>query len=151
MEASINPLTLPEKNTQSTFKDMRMGHLGVWTTDFEGLIDWYVRNLEFRLILQVDLGHLQLAFLAPATYDSFWLEILCNKSTEGAQTPTPPAITGYLHFCLDVSNVDHTLAEVNQRGIPTVRGPFDVPAIGKRCGFIADPQGNMIEFAQDII
>lgn len=127
-----------------------MGHIGVWTTDFEGLINWYVQNLEFRLIRQVDLGHLQLAFLAPATDDNFWLEVLCDKLKAGAQTPTQPATTGYLHFCLDVANVDQTLAEVNRRGIPTVRGPFDVPPIGKRCGFIADPLGNLIEFAQDI-
>ncbi|UOG77529.1 VOC family protein (plasmid) [Hymenobacter tibetensis] len=150
MEAAINPLTLPEKNIHSPFKDMRMGHIGLWTTDFEGLINWYVENLEFRLIRQVDLGHLQLAFLAPATDDNFWLEILCNTSANETPAPAQPATTGYLHFCLDVDNVDQTLAALHQRGIPTVRGPFDVPPIGKRCGFITDPMGNLIEFAQDI-
>lgn len=152
MNAPITPITLPAKNPESTFQAMRIGHIGLRTTsdDFAGLIDWYVENLDFRLIRQVDLGHVQLAFLTPANDDACWLEIVCARSTEEQQGAAPASATGYQHFCLDVMNVDETLATLNKRGIPTVRGPFDIAPIGKRCGFIADPLGNSIEFAQNI-
>ena len=150
MEASITPLVLPEKKSESTFRAMRIGPIGLWTTDFDGLIDWYVQHLEFRLIRKVDLGHLKLAFLAPANDDACWLEILCSSTAEDQPSSTPSTTSGYQHFCLDVDSVDETLAKLNRRGIKTVRGPFDVPPIGKRCGFVTDPLGNSIEFAQNI-
>ena len=52
------------------------------------------------------------------------------------------------HLCLSVENVDETLAALREHGVQVTREPFDVPPIGKRCGFVADPCGNTLELIQ---
>jgi len=49
-----------------------------------------------------------------------------------------------------VDNVDNTLAELRQRGVKVTREPFNIFAIAKRCGFIADMHGNVIEFMESL-
>jgi glyoxylase I family protein len=94
---------------------------------------------------------MQLAFMAPANEDNFWLEIV------GGGEAAPKEIyanlneslhpAGYHHFCLDVDNVDETLAELRRREVVIVTEAFDLPIIGKRIAFLADPSGNLIEVA----
>jgi lactoylglutathione lyase len=57
---------------------------------------------------------------------------------------------GFQHLCLEVDDVEETLAALREKGVQVVREPFDVSAIGKRCGFITDLHGNVIEFAANI-
>jgi catechol 2,3-dioxygenase-like lactoylglutathione lyase family enzyme len=132
----------------NTLSDIRASHVGIRTTDFEGLINWYIEKLDFRLIQKWNVGDLQLAYLAPANDNNFWIEILSIGSNEPEQAQS--IVSGFQHLCFEVDNVDKTLAELNNRGVKTMREPFNVPVIGKRCGFIADLFGNVIELAESI-
>lgn len=123
-------------------------------TDFAACKRWYVEKLNFRVVHQWSSKDLQLAYLAPATDDSFFVEII------GGGSPTPKAgysdldsslqSSSFHHFCLAVENVTTTLAELRRRGVKVVKEPFEVEAISRRLAFIADPWGNMIEFAQTL-
>jgi lactoylglutathione lyase len=151
MQKAVTPIRLPERNNKSIFSSMRAAHVGLRTTDYEGIIEWYTQKLDFRLITKFSNGDLKMAFLAPANDDYFWIEILSGGIAGTHQDLTLPIISGFQHFCLDVDNVDATLAELRTREVKVVREPFDVPVIGKRCGFISDPYGNIIELAQNIL
>jgi lactoylglutathione lyase/glyoxylase I family protein len=147
MDTLITPITLPERKPENIFSDMRAGHVGIRTTDYEGLIKWYIEKMEFRLIHKWNVGDLKMTYLAPANDDNFWIEILSNGTNDVVHTPV---VSGFQHLCFDVDSVDRTLAELNKRGVKTMREPFNVPAIGKRCAFIADLSGNVIELTESI-
>ena len=114
----------------------------------------YMEKLDFRLIHEWPFGDLQLAYLAPANDDNFWVELLAGGQPEtgAAYTDLEESLhpAGYHHFCIDVPNVDDTLRNLSQRGVTIVGEAFDLPAIGKRLAFIADPWGNLIEFAEQL-
>jgi glyoxylase I family protein len=144
---------MPLKNFASPLASIQRNHVGVRVPDFEAAKRWYVEKLDFRVIHEWPFGDLQLAYVAPATDNSFFVEILGG----GTQTPgsrysdldssLKPA-DGYHHFCLWVESVDEILAELRRRGVTIVGEPFDLEVISRRLAFISDPWGNMIEFAQ---
>jgi catechol 2,3-dioxygenase-like lactoylglutathione lyase family enzyme len=152
METQNVTIQLPARNTESPFSSMRGAHVAVRVPDFEASKAWYTEKLDFRLIHEWPFGDLQLAYLAPANDDNFWVELLAGGQPEIGAPYTDldeslhPA--GYHHFCIDVPSVDDTLRELSQRGVTLVGEAFNLPAIGKRLAFIADPWGNLIEFAE---
>lgn len=148
MENSV--LKLPARNAEGINGKMRVDHLGLRTTDLEGTIGWYTEKLGFRVIKRFAVGSLQLAFLAPANDDNFWLEVLSDSAPSPAPAAAPPITAGFQHLCLAVENADETLAALRERGVKVVREPFDVPVIGKRCGFVTDLYGNTLEFMHDL-
>jgi catechol 2,3-dioxygenase-like lactoylglutathione lyase family enzyme len=147
-------IQIPAKNTRSPFSTMRGAHVAVRVPDYETGKKWYMEKLDFRLVHEWPFGDLQLAYLAPANDDNFWVELLAGG------TPAPKADytdlneslhpAGYHHFCIDVKSVDETLGELHQRGVNVVGEAFDLPIIGKRLAFFADPWGNLIELAEKI-
>jgi lactoylglutathione lyase/glyoxylase I family protein len=97
---------------------------------------------------------MQLAYLAPANDDNFWIELLAGgnpaqkeKFTDLNESLHPE---GYHHFCLNVDNVDRTLAELKSRGVTIIAEPFDLALIGKRLAFFADIDGNLIELSETL-
>ncbi|MBD2753093.1 VOC family protein [Spirosoma validum] len=154
METPQVTIQLPARNTQSPFSHMRGAHVAVRVPDYEASKQWYMEKLDFRLIHEWPFGDLQLAYLAPANDDNFWVELLAGGQPEAGANYTDldeslhPA--GYHHFCIDVPSVDDTLRELSQRGVTLVGEAFNLSAIGKRLAFIADPWGNLIEFAEQL-
>jgi glyoxylase I family protein len=55
---------------------------------------------------------------------------------------------GYHHFCLNVTNVEETVAKLRARGVVIVTEPFVLPPISRKLAFFADPFGNLIELAE---
>jgi len=143
-------MELPAKVPQGINGKMRGAHVGLRTPDFEGTIHWYTEKLGFRILKKWAVGDLQLAFLAPANDDNFWLEVLSGGLPGAPPNPAHPIGSGFQHLCLEVNNVEETLAALREKGVPVAREPFDVPPIGKRCGFITDLHGNVIEFAANL-
>jgi len=139
----------PEKNTGSAFADVKAGHIGILTFEYDAIVKWYRENLDFRLVREWtnDGLNMQLAFLAPPDDNSFVIEIFGYNQAETAGNAQPKP--GYNHICFDVANLDRTMAELHKRNINIVRS-FSIPAIGRRVAFIADPWGNTIEFSEDI-
>lgn len=146
----------PAANTASPFADMRGHHVAVRTPELEAAKRWYVEKLDFRVVAEWDYADEKLAYLAPATDDHFYLEIL------GGGDPQPQEVrpytdlgdslkyAGYHHFCLNVGSVERTVETLRSRGVTIVTEPFTLPAISRRLAFFADPFGNLIELAEVI-
>jgi lactoylglutathione lyase/glyoxylase I family protein len=143
-------IEMPVKNPEGVYGKMRAAHIGLRTKDFDGSIRWYTEKLGFRLLKKWSVGELNMAFLAPANDDNFWLEILNGGLSESSQELSQPIISGFQHLCFDVENLDETIAALRENNATVLREPFPVAAIGKRCGFIADLFGNVIELIENI-
>ena len=138
------------KNLPGITGHMRAAHVGLRTTDYEGTIQWYTEILGFRVLKKWTMADLQLALLAPANNDSFCLEVLCGGLTGMPQDPAQPILSGFQHLCFEVENADETLAALRAQGVQLVQAPIDVPEISRRCGFVVDLHGNVLEFASSI-
>lgn len=146
--------TPPALNSTSPFADMRGHHVAVRTPDLETALRFYVDVLDFRVVATWDYADEQLAYLAPATDDHFYVEIL------GGGEPGPADVrpytdlgdslkyAGYHHFCLNVTSVEETVEKLRARGVTIVTEPFVLPAISRRLAFFCDPFGNLIELAE---
>ncbi|MFC5518125.1 VOC family protein [Kaistia terrae] len=144
----------PAPNSASPFADMRGHHVAVRTPDLATALAFYVDVLDFRVIAKWDYADEQLAYVAPATDDHFYVEIL------GGGEPVPADVrpytdlgdslkyAGYHHFCLNVSSVAETVEKLRARGVTIVTEPFELPAISRRLAFFCDPFGNLIELAE---
>jgi catechol 2,3-dioxygenase-like lactoylglutathione lyase family enzyme len=154
MNEQARVIVLPAKNSDSVFSTMRGAHIALRVADYAGTVKWYQEKLDFRLVHEWPFGDMQLAYLAPANDDNFWIEIL------GGGQPGPKPIytdlneslhpAGYHHFCIDVVSVDDTIAALASRSVAMIGEPFNLPAISKRLAFLADLEGNLIELAERI-
>jgi len=144
----------PAPNSASPFADMRGHHVAVRTPDLETALRFYVDVLDFRVVATWDYADEQLAYVAPATDDHFYVEIL------GGGEPQPTDVrpytdlgdslkyAGYHHFCLNVTSVEETVEKLRGRGVTIVTEPFVLPAISRKLAFFCDPFGNLIELAE---
>src|SRR5215813_10257160 len=141
----------PAKNTSSPFADMRGAHVAVRTPGLAEAKDFYVGKLDFRVIAEWPFADEQLAYLAPPTDDHFFVEVLGGGGTLPAEARPYTDLgdslkyRGYHHFCLNVTSVDDTIAELRSRGVAIVADPFVLSAISRKLAFFADPFGNLIE------
>jgi len=60
------------------------------------------------------------------------------------------AVEEYHHFCLNVGDVDATLAELRSRGVEVLGDAIDLEAIDRRLGFFKDNNDNVIELASPL-
>lgn len=144
----------PPLNASSPFSSMRGHHVAVRVPDFEAEKRFFVEKLDFRVVHEWPYADQQLAYVAPPSDDHFYIEIL------GGGTPGPLPKAAYTdlgdslrygglhHACLQVDDVDATVAELRRRGVAIVTEPFDLPAIARRLAFFADPYGNLFELAE---
>lgn len=145
---------LPPLNAASPLASLKGHHVAVRVPDFETAKRWYVEKLDFRVIHEWPYEDQKLAYVGPAADDSFYIELL----GDGKPRPIPKPVysdlgdslrlAGYHHFCLNVDDMDATVAELRRRGVTIVTEPFELPVIFRRLAFIADPFGNLIELAQ---
>ena len=145
---------LPAPNTRSPFASMKGHHVAMRVPDFEVAKRWFVEKLDFRVVHEWPYADQHLAYVAPPTDDTFFVEIL----GDGDPKPIPKPVysdlgdslrlAGYHHFCLNVRDIDATVAELRRREVTIVTEPFELPAINRRLAFLADPFGNLIELAQ---
>jgi lactoylglutathione lyase len=145
-----NAVASPAKAPLGITGKMRGAHVDLRTTDLEGTLDWYTQKLGFRVLKKWVVGDLELAFLAPATDDNFWMEVLSGGIPDTQVLPAHRMGSGCQHLCLEVDNVDATLAALRESGVRVAQEPFNAPPIGKRCGFITDLHGNVIELAANL-
>jgi glyoxylase I family protein len=152
-----NPMAdfvLPAKNIASPFADLRGHHVALRVSSLEEAKDFYVGKLDFRVIAEWPYADEQLAYLSPPTDDHFSIEILGG----GEKLPTDVRpytdlgdslkYRGYHHFCLNVANVEDTIAKLRARDVAIVAEPFVLTAISRKLAFFADPFGNLIELAE---
>ncbi len=103
-------LKMPALNPKSQLADLKGNHVAICVPDYVGAIKWYTEKLDFRVIKEWQFADENLAYLAPANSNDFWIEIL----GEGKMQPTEIyndlakslEKTGYHHICMDVADVD---------------------------------------------
>jgi lactoylglutathione lyase/glyoxylase I family protein len=150
----MSVVNILDRNEKSSFASMKGHHVAVRVPDFAAAKRWYVEKLDFRVVHEWPYADQHLAYLAPATDDAFFIELL----GDGQPSPIPKPVyqdlaaslhlAGFHHFCLNVSSIDEAVAELRRRGVTIVTEPFELPVIGRRLAFLADPWGNLIELAQ---
>jgi catechol 2,3-dioxygenase-like lactoylglutathione lyase family enzyme len=145
---------LPAKNPSSPFAPMKGHHAAIRVPDFDAEKRWFVEKLDFRVIHEWPYEDQHLAYVGPANDDNFYIEIL------GDGTPAPIAkakyqglaeslrYAGFHHVCLQVDDVEATVAELRRRGVVIVTEPFVLPVIQRKLAFFADPFGNLFELAE---
>jgi len=144
----------PAKNTASPFADLRGHHVAVRTPSLAEAKDFYVGKLDFRVVAEWDYADEKLAYLAPPSDDHFYIEVLGGGDTLPTEVRSYTDLgdslkyRGYHHFCLNVANVENTLAALRARGVKIVTEPFVLPAISRKLAFFCDPFGNLIELAE---
>jgi glyoxylase I family protein len=144
----------PARNPSSAFSTMRGHHVAIRVPDYAVEKRWFTEKLDFRVVHEWPYEDQQLAYLAPPNDDGLYVEIL------GGGTPGPIAkatysdlsdslrYAGYHHACLEVEDIDATVAELRRRGVTIVTEPFDLAAIQRRLAFFADPFGNLFELSE---
>lgn len=147
--------SMPARDTASAFADMRGNQVGIRVSSLAAARDWYVEKLNFRVVREAAFGDGKLAYLAPPNDDNFMIELL----GDGAPPIEAPSYTdlgdslrhaGYHHYCINVTDIEKTVAELRARQVTIVTEPFEPDGAGRKLAFFADPFGNLIELAQVI-
>jgi catechol 2,3-dioxygenase-like lactoylglutathione lyase family enzyme len=126
-------------------------HVAIRAVDYAGTLAWYQDKLDFTIDQEWPFGDMQLAYLSNGTAK---VEILGGSVAE----PHPAidslddsfGVEEYHHFCVNVADVDATLAELRGRGVEVLGDAIDLDAIGRRLGFFKDNSGNIIELASPL-
>ena len=123
-------------------------HVAIRAVDYAGTIAWYQDKLDFIIDQEWPFGDMQLAYLCNG---SAKIEILGGSAAQPheaiASLDDSFGVEEYHHFCVNVADVDVTLAELRTRGVEILGDAIDLEAIGRRLGFLKDNKGNIIELA----
>jgi lactoylglutathione lyase len=129
----------------------RLDHVGLAVGDLEAAVAWFrdVFGLVPELALRVDPLDLSIEMLVHPVY-GYRLELLHRPgSLAGHNPPTPGEAAlreGYGHVAFDVTDLDGAYDHAVARGARPVMPPRPSPEPGVRMAFVADPEGNLIEF-----
>jgi glyoxylase I family protein len=142
----------PPQNESSPFVSFRGHHVGLRVRDFEAARDWSVDKLDFRVLHSWTGMNLSWAYLSPAGDDNFHIELM-GGPVEHDQTVFDSVLdslsyAGYLHFCLEVADLDAARSELEKREVPLTLPVMENPEISRKLAFVRDPWGNMIELTE---
>jgi catechol 2,3-dioxygenase-like lactoylglutathione lyase family enzyme len=134
-------------------------HVSINVADFEKALAWYQTALGFEVETSWRVAALDGKRLAYLTLGAVRIELV-EADAGAVMTPVAGSFpehfarTGYGHLCLSVVDVDAALTELAEKGAPTfVRAEtyaLDGTPYERRVGFIQDPEGNVIEFAEPL-
>jgi catechol 2,3-dioxygenase-like lactoylglutathione lyase family enzyme len=128
----------------------RLDHVGLAVADLAAARSWFcdVLGLVPELTLRVDALDLSIEMLIHPVH-GYRLELL-HRPGSAADKPASPAEAalreGYGHMAFDVTDLDAAYTRAVARGARPVVPPGPAPEPGARMAFIADPEGNLIEF-----
>ena len=138
---------------------MAFDHMSINVADFDGAMTWYQEKLGFEVDVSWRVEALNGKQLAYLSLGETVIELVAADE-DGAGLPAPAtfqdhfARTGYGHLCFIVDNVDETLTRLEAKGVPVFVAAetysLDGTPYERRVGFIQDPEGNVIEFAEPL-
>jgi glyoxylase I family protein len=122
--------------------------------DFDAAFAWYSDKLDFQLVRLVPVGGLTFGFVQPRGDQSFSFELLAGPGAadrpDYVDLHSSYGLSGWHHICFRVESVQEAVGELRSRGVTIVSEPHDVPGMGRRVAFFADPWGNLFEVIQTI-
>ena len=121
-----------------------IGHVALKVADMERSLAFYRDRLGFQEMMRLncDNGALWLIYLRIA--DTQFIELFPEGEGDVAPDARRTAIN---HFCLECVDLDATADALRQRGIALTVEPKTGADNNRQC-WIADPDGNRIEFMQ---
>lgn len=148
---------MPKTNPNAEFSTLRASHFCLRVPDYTVSKTWFIDKLDFRLVVEWPgpMG-VKMAYLAAAGDDRCMIEIIGDGDSPPESQPADDLLislrrAGYHHFCFTVPSVDEMITKLQQRGVTIVAEPFEVPEIGRRLAFFADPFGNMFEIEEKLV
>jgi lactoylglutathione lyase len=129
----------------------RLDHVGLAVGDLQAAVSWFceVFGLMPELTLRVDALDLSIEMLVHPVY-GYRLELLHRPGSLAGRKPGTPGEAalreGYGHVAFDVTDLDGAYHRAVARGARPVMPPRPSPEPGVRMAFVADPEGNLIEF-----
>ena len=148
----MNTLSTPRGSNALAF--LKINHAAIRVPDFDTAVARYADKLGFRLKQSVPVAGLTFGFLYPAGDDSFHFELMAGPGA--AERPAYEDLhgsynmSGWHHPGFSVDSVDDVIAELKHRDVTIASEPHDVPSLGLRVAFFADPWGNLFEVIQTI-
>jgi catechol 2,3-dioxygenase-like lactoylglutathione lyase family enzyme len=122
-----------------------IGHLAFRITDLERSLDFYCTKLGFREAFRLDREGDKSPWIVYIQVVPGQFIELFPHATLG--DPSAGAALSYNHFCLTVDDMEATLRELRERGLPTPGAPSQGQD-GNVQYWITDPDGNRIELMQ---
>ncbi|MEM9781533.1 MAG: VOC family protein [Pseudomonadota bacterium] len=146
--------------TVAATSGIRFDHVSLNVRAFDRMMAWYRDVLGFRVEVAWRVAALDGKRLAYLVLGDTRLELV-EADPDGLSLPAPEdfrahfARTGYGHLCLAAENIDALMAGLAARGVPSFVRPetydLDGTPYRRRVGFIKDPEGNVLEFAEPLI
>ncbi|SEE57105.1 glyoxylase I family protein [Streptomyces sp. 3213] len=137
---------------QASAATTAIDHVGLSVRDLDAAVVFYTKALglteEFRF--EVEDQRMRVVVLRAA--DGYAVELMSRPDS----VPSPPASDpnsavlrqGYGHFCLRVTDLDGLYDRVLAAGASVIVPPGPAPHPDVRFGYLADPEGNLIELIQ---
>ena len=120
-----------------------IAHVAIRVKDVERTLDFYSGKLGMREMMRLDRdGRLWLLYLRIT--DTQFLEVFPEGVGERAAERDA---VGFNHMCLEVTNIDVALHELEAAGVPLIRDK-QMGADGNWQAWIEDPDGHRIELMQ---
>ena len=120
-----------------------IAHVAIRVKNIDAILDFYVNKLGFREMMRLDRdGKLWLLYLRIT--DTQYLEVFPEGVGERA---AEREAVGFNHLCLEVTDLDRSLRELDAAGVPLIRGKA-MGADGNWQAWIEDPDGNRIELME---
>jgi catechol 2,3-dioxygenase-like lactoylglutathione lyase family enzyme len=145
----------PVVETLSPFASWKFEHAAVRVPDFDAAVEWYVETLDFRLVKSALLREKMYGFMtAPGAESGFMVELIAGPGAEHRPAyediGSSLRLLGLHHVAFRVGSVDDAIRQLKSRKVAIISEPHNVPELGLRLGFFADPWGNLFELIQAI-
>ncbi|HEX7070758.1 MAG TPA: VOC family protein [Rhodothermales bacterium] len=129
----------------------RLHHYAVAVADLEASRLWYEEKLDFRVEKRFVLEDARVSIVKLISPGGVRVELL--KSLRPDVPPRRAADLvdpGEKHLCFHVDDIEATVAELRRRGIRIAQEPKVIPESGEKNCWIADLEGNMIEYIEEL-
>jgi catechol 2,3-dioxygenase-like lactoylglutathione lyase family enzyme len=146
--------TLNTPPASRPLSSLKINHTAIRVPDFDIAVAWYADKLDFRSKQTVSVAGLSFGFLYRAGDDSFHFELMAGPGA--AERPAYKDLHdsynmfGWHHTGFSVDSVDAVIDELKRRDVTIASEPHDVPAMGLRVAFFADPGVNLFEVIQSM-
>jgi len=120
-----------------------IGHAAFGVSDLDRTLDWYCRGLGLREAFRLygDRGETWIVYVQVRGAD--FIEFFPDGRVRGGA----PAEHAYRHLCLEVDDIEATIADLASRGLRT-DGPARQGKDHNWQAWLTDPDGNRIELMQ---
>ncbi len=128
---------------------MKTDHVAFQVADLDAAIAFYTGRLGLRLLFrELDEEHHEaFAFLELGGGNLELLQVLDGQNQPVPYVPPKPAPPFCPHLAIESEDLDQLLAGLEQKGVPVVKGPLEIPGKVKWV-YLSDPDHNVIEFVQ---